>query len=86
MIQQRGLCLRRVLEKVLHPSTASQPSPSTAERGSLAMLFHTMNARQLISYVGWCFSSKLKLTADWQVKENEKELQDRSDSRQKPAL
>lgn len=48
--------------------------------------FHTMIIRQLSSYVGLCFSSKFKLTADWQVKENEKELLDRSNPRQKPAL
>lgn len=30
--------------------------------------------------------TKSDLTADWQVKENEKGLQDRSNSRQKPAL
>lgn len=78
--------LTRVCEKVLHPSTACSRVPRAAEHSLLGARGHTMNIRQLISSVGLCFSSKFKLTADWQVKENEKELQDRSNSRQKPAL
>lgn len=68
------------------PPTACSRAPPTAERRSLGTQRHTMNIRQLISHVGLCFSSKFKLTAVRQVKENEKELQDGSDSRQKPAL